>query len=158
MLAEVLRLALKANNLGYSPRRSSRISGHYASSTELGRSFYSKGCSDLSEQQSLWNGEIEQLQKKWYESGKWHGKYLNEKFKDPVQALKKFLKATRWDLSEVEVKKTENTVKFRCISTLLTGEGTKLLVKFIEGAMHSMGYQTDKSDTLKGMIILEFKK
>ncbi len=83
---------------------------------------------------------------------------MNEKFKDPVDAFKKFLKATRWDLSEVEIKKTENAVRFRCISTLLTGEGTKLLVKFIEGAMHSMGYQTDKSDTLKGMLILEFKK
>ncbi len=84
--------------------------------------------------------------------------YINEKFEDPVQALKKFLEATRWDLSEVEVKQDQNMVKFRCISTLLTGEATELLAKFIEGAMHSIGYQTDKSDTLKGMMLLDFKK
>jgi len=102
--------------------------------------------------------EKEELQTKWYESGKWHGKYINEKFKDPIQALKKFLAATRWDLSEVDVRQNQNMVKFRCISTLLTGEATELLAKFIEGAMHSIGYQTDKSDTLKGMMLLDFKK
>jgi len=100
---------------------------------------------------------VEQLEKKWYESGEWHGKYLSEKFEDPIQAFKKFLEATRWDLSEVEVKQNEHTVKFRCISTLLTGKATDLLAKFIEGAMHSMGYPTAKCDTLKGMILLDFE-
>ena len=83
---------------------------------------------------------------------------ITSKFQDPVQALREFLEATRWDLSEVEVKNSKETIKFRCISTLLTGEATGLLAKFIEGAMHSIGYRTVKSDAMKGMIILEFKK
>jgi hypothetical protein len=99
----------------------------------------------------------EELQAKWYEGGTWHGKYLKEKFEDPVQALKNFLEVSRWDLSEVDVKKDNDKVKLRCVSTVLTAEGTELLTKFIEGAMHGIGYKTEKSDSVKGMISLEFK-
>ncbi|MCZ2809505.1 MAG: hypothetical protein O2V44_09140 [Candidatus Bathyarchaeota archaeon] len=156
-VSEVLRLALRANSLGYSPREAAEFLEIMRAQRNLGGAFVpidvltylnSKAC----------EAEVEELQAKWYESGKWHGKYLNEKFKDPVQAFKKFLAATRWDLSEVEVRQNQKTVKFRCISTLLTGKATELLAKFIEGAMYSMGYQTDKSDALKGMILLHFKR
>jgi len=156
-VSEVLRLALRANSLGYSPRQAAEFLEIMRAQRNLGGAFVpadvlaylnSKAC----------GAEEEQLQIKWYESGKWHGKYINEKFEDPVQALKKFLEATRWDLSEVDVRQNQNIVKFRCISTLLTGKATELLAKFIEGAMHSIGYQTDKIDTLKGMILLDFKK
>jgi hypothetical protein len=41
---------------------------------------------------------------------------------------------------------------------LLTGKATELLATFIEGAMHGIGYRTERSDALKGMIILEFKR
>ena len=156
-VSEILRLALKANSLGYSPSEAAEFLDIMQAQRNLGGVFIPRDVLIYLNNKSV-EGEIEQLQKKWFESGKWHGKYLNEKFKDPVDAFAKFLKATRWDLSEVEIKKTENAVRFRCISTLLTGEGTNLLFKFIEGAMHSMGYQTDKSDTLKGMLILGFKK
>jgi hypothetical protein len=156
-VSEVLRMALTANRLGYSPRGAAEFLEIMEAQRNLGGAFVpadvltylnSKAC----------EAEVEQLEKKWYESGKWHGKYLNEKFEDPVQAFKKFLEATRWDLSEVEVRQNQNNVKFRCISTLLTGKATELLATFIEGAMHSIGYHTDKSDTLKGMILLDFKK
>jgi len=156
-ISEVLSLALRANSLGYSPRQAAEFLEIMQAQRNLGGAFVpvdvltylnSKAC----------EAEVEQLEKKWYESGKWHGKYLNEKFEDPVQAFKKFLEATRWDLSEVEVRQNQNTIKFRCISTLLTGKATELLAKFIEGAMRSIGYQTDKSDTLKGMILLDFKR
>jgi hypothetical protein len=100
----------------------------------------------------------EQLDSVWFESGKWHGKYLKERFDDPVKALKSFLEASRWDLSEFEVKKIGTTARVRCVSTVLSGEATQLLARFIEGIMQGIGYQTEKSDILKGMIVLEFKR
>ena len=156
-VSEVLRMALTANRLGYSPEQAAEFLEVMQAQRNLGGAFVpadvlaylsDKACKD----------EVELLEKKWYESGKWHGKYLNEKFEDPVHAFKKFLEATRWDLSEVEVRQNEHVTKFRCISTLLTGKATELLAQFIEGAMHSMGYETAKCDTLKGMILLDFKK
>ena len=78
--------------------------------------------------------------------------------RNPIEAFKKFLKATRWDLNEVDVRENGDSVKFRCISTLLTDDATDLLCQFIEGAMHSMGYETEKTDAIKGMILLVFKK
>jgi hypothetical protein len=156
-VSQVLRMALRANSLGYSPGTAAEFLEIMQAQRNLGGAFIPADVlvylNDTASE-----AEIEKLEKKWYESGKWHGKYLNEKFEDPVQAFKKFLEATRWDLSEVEVRQNKNTIKFRCISTLLTGKATELLATFIEGAMHSIGYQTDNSDTLKGMILLDFKK
>jgi len=156
-VTEVLKLALKANNLGYSPGQAAEFLDIMQAQRNLGGAFVPTDVLVYLNSTAC-GTENEQLQAKWYESGKWHGKYINEKFKDPIQALRKFLEATRWDLSEVEVKQNKSTTKFRCISTLLTGEATDLLAKFIEGAMHSMGYQTDKNEALKGMILLEFRK
>lgn len=106
----------------------------------------------------VYAAEKEQLQVAWYESGKWYGKYLTEKFEDPIQALAELLQATRWDLNEVKAKKAENTVKFTCISTTLTDEGTELLASFIEGAMHSIEYKTIKNEHMRGIILLEFAR
>ncbi|MGD6810744.1 MAG: hypothetical protein ACQCN3_13690 [Candidatus Bathyarchaeia archaeon] len=92
----------------------------------------------------------------WFESGKWHGKYLKERFDDPVQSLESFLEASRWDLSEVEVKRFGMTARVRCVSTVLSAEATYLLARFIEGIMQGIGYQIQKNDVLKGMIIQEF--
>lgn len=92
----------------------------------------------------------------WFESGKWHGKYLKERFNNPTKSLETFLKASRWDLSEVEVKQIGVTTRVRCISTVLSEDATKLLAKFIEGIMYGFNYQLHKSDILKGMIVIEF--
>ena len=156
-VSNVLRLALRANSLGYSPGTAAEFLEIMQAQRNLGGAFIPADVLTYLNGKAC-EAEAEQLEKKWYESGKWHGKYLNEKFEDPVEAFKKFLEATRWDLSEVVVKQNENTIKFRCISTLLTGKATELLAKFIEGAMHGIGYQTDKSDTLKGMVLLDFKR
>jgi len=155
---ETLRQAVRVNDMGYSPKQLAEFFEVMQAHRILGGAFVpldvlnyltSKACKDKDEK--------EELQAKWYESGKWHGKYLKERFGDPVQAFKNFLEVSRWDLSEVEVKEDGNTVKLRCVSTVLTTEGTELLAKFIEGAMHSIGYQTEKSDCVKGMIVLAFK-
>jgi hypothetical protein len=82
---------------------------------------------------------------------------LKEKFDDPVNAFGSFLELSRWDLNEVEVKQVDGTLKVRCVSTVLTDEGTELLTKFIEGVMDGMGYKIGKLDVLKGMIILQSK-
>ena len=106
---------------------------------------------------SVYPDKREQLIATWYESGRWHGKYLKEKFEDPVTAFGCFLELSRWDLNEVEVKELNGAIKVRCVSTVLNDEGTEMLTKFIEGVMDGMGYKTPKADVLKGMIILQSK-
>ena len=98
----------------------------------------------------------EKLLDVWFESGKWYGKYLVEKFEDPVQALADLLRAARWDLNEVDVKELDGKVKFRCTSTALTKAGTELLLKFIEGALDGMKCETVKSEFMKGLVLVEF--
>jgi len=98
----------------------------------------------------------EALSNVWFESGKWHGKYLKEHFSDPQYSLKIFLEASRWDLSEVEVKRFNTTLRVRCVSTVLSETSTNLLARFIEGIMQGFGYQLKKSDLLKGMVSIEF--
>jgi hypothetical protein len=98
----------------------------------------------------------EKLLDVWFESGKWYGKYLTEKFGNPVQSLADLLQAARWDLNEVDVKKINGKIKFRCTSTALTNEGTELLLKFIEGALAGMDYKIVKSEFMKGLVLVEF--
>ena len=98
----------------------------------------------------------EKLLDVWFESGKWYGKYLTEKFEDPVQALADLLQVARWDLNEVNVKEIDGKVKLRCTSTALTKEGTELLLKFISGALDGMKCKTLKSEFMKGLILVEF--
>ncbi len=99
----------------------------------------------------------EELLSKFFQSGRWHGKYIKEKFEDPITAFGCFLELSRWDLNDVEVKEVNGVVKLRCVSTVLTDEGTELLARFVEGVMDGMGYKTDRVDILKGMIILHSK-
>lgn len=101
--------------------------------------------------------EKAELHAKWYEAGEWYGKYLSEKFQNPVQALKRLLEATRWDLDEIDVKEESGSAKFRCVSAILSLEETESLLKFIEGAMHALGYRTEKNDHVKGIILLHFR-
>jgi hypothetical protein len=151
---EALRQAVRVNKAGYDTQKLAEYFEVMQALKALGGAFVplevfnyltNKACRE----------EKEQLGAKWYESGKWHGKYLKEKFENPTQAFKAFLEASRWDLNEVEIKKEGEKVKVRCVSTLLTAEATEFLAKFIEGAMHSIGYKTVKNEYMKGMIILE---
>ncbi len=102
--------------------------------------------------------EAVQLQVLWSESGQWTGKYLGEKFSSPVEEFGRFLRLSRWDLNEVDVKLVGENVRVRCVSTVMSLESTNLLGKFIEGVMQGMGYSVVRSDCLKGIIIFEFKK
>lgn len=102
--------------------------------------------------------EKQEIQTRWYESGRWYGRYLKERFEDPLQAFKLFLEASRWDLNEVNIKHNAKTIKLRCISTVLTAEATNLLAKFIEGIVESLGFRNVQSDNMRGMILLEFEQ
>jgi len=98
----------------------------------------------------------DQLLDTWFESGKWYGKYITEKFENPVQALADLLQAARWDLNEVNVKKIDGKLKLRCTSTSLTKEGTEMLLKFISGALDGMAYKILNKEFMKGLILVEF--
>jgi len=152
---ETVRQAVRMSRLDYSPERAEELLEVMQVHRILGGAFVPLDVVNYLTSKA-YKDEKELLQAKWYESGRWHGKYIKEKFKNPVQALKTFLEATRWDLSEVEVKQNGDLVKLRCISTVLTAEATDLLARFIEGAMHSIGYKTQNVDNMKGMIALQF--
>jgi len=151
---EALKQALKARKLGYNPEKAMEILEAAHLRSVLGGAYIPlevlnhliEACKDM-----------ERLKEKWFESGQWHGKYLKEKFKDPIQAFKALLEATRWDLTEVEAKNEGDKIKLRLVSTILSREGTELLHKYVEGAISSMGYKTVKSEHMKGLIILEIK-
>ena len=152
---EALKYALQAKKLGYNLKKATELLEVAHVRTVLGGTFVPSDILNHLVAEAHENGE--QLQERWYESGSWHGRYLKEKFTNPLQTFKAFLEATRWDLDEVEVKQEGDNVKLRLVSTILTAEETELLLKYVEGAIRSMGYKTVKSDRMKGIITLEFK-
>jgi hypothetical protein len=155
-IEDALRQALRVSEIGYDSKQLSDFFEVMQVQRTLGGAFVPLDVLNYMTSKTG-NDEREQLQAKWHESGNWYGKYMREKFEDPVRALKIFLEASRWDLSEVEVKKDGEKVKLRCVSTVLTKEQTHLLANFIEGAMDGIGYKKEKTDCIKGMIVSEFR-
>ncbi len=102
--------------------------------------------------------ERENITQKWREAGSWYGRYLSSRFPggETPEMLCKLLKATRWDLREVQVTREEATVKFQCICPQLPEESTHLLASFVEGAMASLKLKAVNTEILKGMIFQEF--
>jgi hypothetical protein len=152
-----LNETVKVNELGYSSKQMADFFNVLQTHRVLGGLFVPSGVLEFMIEKVCKN-DVEELQSLWYESGVWNGKYLKEKFSDPVDSFSHFLELSRWDLNEVNIKTDGPSVRVRCISTVLSMDGTRLLAKFIEGIMNGIGYKTSVFDCLKGMIILEFKK
>ena len=149
--------AVKINKLGYRSDQMADFFDVLQANRVLGGLFVPIGVLDFMIEKC---GEKSagRLQALWLESGQWTGKYLAEKFSNPVDAFGRFLELSRWDLNEVDVKASGDSVKIRCVSTVMTLENTNLLAKFIEGAMTGMGYKIEHADYSKGMIILSSSK
>ncbi len=154
---EALKHAVQMNSLGVTSRRLMEVCEVTRDYRVLGGSFVPMDVLSYLIQKA-YTDDKEAFQAKWYESGVWYGKFLKEKFVDPVEGFKEFLLATRWDLSEVEVVQYRDSIKLRCISSVLSTEETELLVKFIDGAMHGIGYRAGKIDYVKGIAAVEYKK
>lgn len=98
------------------------------------------------------------LQDKLYEFGRLCGKSLTSKSERPFETLEKLLSGAGWDLNEVAVTENNGQARIRCVSPVLSIEGTELLLKFIDGVVHELGYKTQKQDYVKGIVLLEYEK
>jgi hypothetical protein len=93
----------------------------------------------------------------WYEAGRWYGKYLASRFPNgTLEALGRLLTLSRGELTEVQVAPGD-PVRVRCASPLISMEYTRLLKRYVEGAVHSLDYETSREECLKGLIILELR-
>jgi hypothetical protein len=155
-IEDALKHAVKVEDLGYSLEKAFETLEVIKAQKVLGGVFVPQEVLNFMVGSAYKVGKGE-LHAKWYESGKLYGKYLKEMFKNPVQALRNFLEATRWDLSGVEATLEGEMVKLRCISTVLTAEGTELLAKFVEGAVNGLGFHVQRVDYVRGIIVVEFK-
>ena len=108
----------------------------------------------------LYQQEKEELLEKWYESGQWYGKYLQIKFDDgePLDMLEKLLGACSSKSSEIRIVRDGNRISLNRLCPNDSMEYTELFSKFLEGIIHSFGYETKKNDVSKGLIALEFEK
>lgn len=105
----------------------------------------------------LYPASGEELRRIWYESGRWYGEYLRTKLKDD-DVLGFFEKAllVSWNLDEVEIRNDDGTVTLRYTSFTMSLESTELLVSFVSGAMHSIGFEEIDRDYLRGMATLRY--
>jgi hypothetical protein len=158
LVETALSQALKVNKLGYRSEQMADIFNLLESNRVLGGLFIPSGVLDFMVEKCN-EKDVSKLRMLWFESGRWTGKYLAEKFANPIDALKNFLELSRWDLNEVDVaNETGGSVKVRCVSTVMNLENTNLLAEFVKGSLAGLGYIVEDGDILKGMIILRVKK
>jgi hypothetical protein len=103
--------------------------------------------------------EQKNLDKLWYESGKWYGTYLTTKFKDDglFNLLDKDLKIL-WNLDETKITVTDLKVDVKCTSFDMSDELTHLLHVYIQGFMNALQYKETGSEVLRGLLDLTFLK
>lgn len=108
--------------------------------------------------EKLYQSDRDVLLEKWYEFGRLCGKSLTAKYEDPLRVLEKFLGAKEWELNEISVVNGKDKVRIKCVSSILSGENTELLVKFVDGIMHELKCKPVKQEFIKGVVLLEYKK
>lgn len=102
----------------------------------------------------------EPLLKRAYESGRWHGKYLQIRFHDgePLDTLEKLLDVCSWNSSEIRLFRNGNKLSLTRLCPNDSLEHTELVSKYLEGIVHSFGYETKKNDVSKGLIVVNFER
>jgi hypothetical protein len=155
-IEDMLKQAIRVDGLNFSTEEMGNILEVIQVQRVLGGTFMPLDVLNYVSDQCF-EKEKDEIRLKWFESGKIYGKYLKERFSSPLKTFQVLLKVMRWDLDEVEIAQNTSNVKIRCVSSSLNSEGTDLLAKFIAGATNGMGYNTEKIDCMKGMIIMELK-
>lgn len=113
----------------------------------------------------VFNRMIEELRREgklsedlWYECGQWYGKYLSMRVKDvsPTSFLIEMLKDCGWKVRWISIEEG-GEVLLKCFSPTVSLEATKLFMKFIEGAVESLGYEVLSRSYLRGVIELKVR-
>lgn len=109
--------------------------------------------------EKLYRQEKETLLKRSYESGRWYGKYLQIKFHDgePLDMLEKLLDVSSAS-SEIRLFRDVGKLSLTRLCPNDSLEHTDLVSKYLEGIIHSFGYETKMNDVSKGLIVLEFER
>jgi len=151
---DVLRQAVMIDSIGFSTEDMAAIAEVIQVQRVLGGTFVPLEVLNFVSGSNRDEQQKEQLEQKWFDSGRLYGRYIREKFESPVTTFSKFLRIMRWDLNEVSLIQNGGSLKLRCISTSLSLEGTALLSKFIEGAAYGMGFTAKNKEFIKGMILM----
>jgi hypothetical protein len=153
---QALRVAAEFSKMGYGPKKLMQLFNALQAHRIMGAWMVPPNVFNYL-MAKAYSAEREEAKAQWYESGRLYGRYLKERFDNPLEALENLLRMSTWELASIEMKSKADAVKVRCISAQLTMEGTESLAKFIEGAMNSLGFKTKSVECLKGMAILEFE-
>jgi hypothetical protein len=153
---DTLSEGVKVEKLGYAPEEASEIMEVIQVQRVLGGTFVPLDVLHfISSSESP--AQKQGLDAKWHDSGKLYGRYIRERFSDPIKTFRVFLKVMRWDLNEIGLTRGGDSVSLRCVSTSLNSEGTLFLFEFLKGAMAGMGLRIVKSDCMKGMILMDMR-
>ncbi len=103
--------------------------------------------------------KTDEMEKIWFEAGRWYGEYLNTKlgYNESLIFLENDLKFS-WNLDEVEILDNKYDVNIRCVSFMMTENLTELLLSYIRGIMATLNYKETKEEHLRGMIFLKYNK
>ncbi|MCS7120625.1 MAG: hypothetical protein RMJ07_00570 [Nitrososphaerota archaeon] len=100
-------------------------------------------------------GEVgeEWMEKLWYETGQWYGRYFED-----LSAFQSAVKKFFWDVSEFKIAENEQSMHLTCLSSRFSDAYTRLFSRFIDGVLNALGYTVTESDVTKGIINMKFRR
>ena len=92
----------------------------------------------------------------WSEAGAWLAKrYLTGDVEKPLEAFKRSLKASAWNIPEFTFETSGSKVSIRIYSPRFPESYTILYASFLESALKTFGYKTVEKEVSRGKIRLE---
>lgn len=153
IIEDSIRHFLELCELGYNTSNAIEILRAYKILRVLGGIYIPKPILECIENNTCGENILD----RWREIGRAYGLYLKWKTINPVRTLETLLEVMRWDLSLVEADKKENTYRIKCVSPLLSENETNQIVEFIKGILEGINATSIKVNSVKGIILVEFK-
>lgn len=92
----------------------------------------------------------------WNAAGSVAVKYAEGLNKEPVKALRQFLKHVVWGVSKFAVEESDDAVTIRVYCPSFSDDLTELLSEFLEGYFSAAGFKSLKKEKIRGLIYMVF--
>ncbi|MGA2572623.1 MAG: hypothetical protein ABSF36_00280 [Candidatus Methanomethylicaceae archaeon] len=102
-----------------------------------------------------YNNSKEKAMKAWRSAGIWFVKIFSlEATDDPIQSLKKELKAYTWNVPDLNLTQVGSEITVQAISPKFSEPYSMLFSAFLEGALDTLGYSIESREVSNGSVRL----
>ncbi len=158
MVNDLLDLAIKVDRMGVSLKDAVDI---YALAREVKDASFTLVLESLLYEtaEAAYQESSDKTSKMWFDAGAWVAqRYLARGIADPIGAFERELKIFAWNIPDVSLERSEQSISVRILSPRFSESYTVLFNRYLEGFLMTLGYEITFNEVGRGNIRLEAVK